>query len=197
MFPPFLFIFLKEHKLNLLHRWQRCNNVSSWTSDIFFLNSCGHQATETKEFSHMHTFLGSFKKSGPASQIVCSRVTFPPLAEWKHWARTRLRVYCRKKMGQKYRRTHMNDPFWPTAPKLWVRDANFGLPWKGQKLALLGWQLCGNQIIERWKGSLIIWLPLCCRSNSLPRAVKLKYDKVPASWNCCRVVILERGLWSL
>ena len=88
MFPPFLFIFLKEHKLNLLHRWQRCNNVSSWTSDIFFLNCCGHRATETKEFSHMHTFLGSFKKSGPASQIVCSRVTyFPSLAEWKHWAR--------------------------------------------------------------------------------------------------------------
>ena len=138
MFPPFLFIFLKEHKLTLLHRSQRCNNVSSWTSDIFFLNSCGHQATETKEFSHMHTFLGSFKKSGPASQIVCSRVTFPPLAEWKHWARTRLRVYCRKKMGQKYRRTHMNDPFWPTAPKLWVRDANFGLPWKRPKVGAVG-----------------------------------------------------------
>ena len=63
MFPPFLFIFLKERRLNLLQFWQRCNNVSSWYPlPSLILYSTIHILYETatwplKRNSHMLSFL--------------------------------------------------------------------------------------------------------------------------------------------
>ena len=80
MFSPFLFIFLKEQRLNLLQIWQRCNNVSSWspflsdllsTIHILYSGPPGHW----NEIRTCLVFFGSFMKSGPVSQII-SGVTF-------------------------------------------------------------------------------------------------------------------------
>ena len=58
-------------------------------------------------------------KSGPDSQIISQVIGFK-VNPWQSGSTgPMLGVYHRKKMGQKYRRTHRYiDPFWTTAPKL-------------------------------------------------------------------------------
>ena len=117
MFPPFLFIFLKEQRLNLLHFWQRCNNVSSWSSS--FVRSSHHsysiRAGPPGHWNEIRTCLvflaRSFMKSGQFHKLSLE-LLLESVNPWQSGSTgTRLGVYHRKKMGQKYRRTHIY--VWP------------------------------------------------------------------------------------
>ena len=116
MFPPFLFIFLKEQRLNLLQFWQRCNNVSSWSPA--FSDSIHHSYSilgatwPLKRNSHMLSFLGKIIYEIWASFTNYLWSYFWKANPWQYGSTgTRHGVYHRKKMGQKYRRTHIY--VWP------------------------------------------------------------------------------------
>ena len=125
MFPPFLFIFLKEQRLNLLHFWQRCNNVSSWSSS--FVRSSHHsysiRAGPPGHWNEIRTCLvflaRSFMKSGPVSQII-SGVTFGKSIPGSLEALEQGSVSTIERKWGKNTEEHiyMYDPFWTTAPKL-------------------------------------------------------------------------------
>ena len=115
MFPPFLFIFLKEQRLNLLQFWQRCNNVSSWSPA--FSDSIHHsysilEATwPLKRNSHMLSFLWWIIYEIWASFTNYLWSYFWKANPWQSGSTgTRLGVYHRKKNGAKIQK---NTYVWP------------------------------------------------------------------------------------